>query len=98
MLGDNSADAYVFNGGVPDSSTWRTADGLNFISRMTEGEVSAESIWTQLKQGVPGVSDSPVITDESGYQDLVGEGWFIPVHMRSGFLPMQFLIFISVNR
>ena len=42
MLGDNSADAYVFNGGVPDSSTWRTADGLNFISRMTEGEVSAE--------------------------------------------------------
>ncbi|EHP62706.1 hypothetical protein HMPREF0986_05277, partial [Escherichia coli 4_1_47FAA] len=75
-LGDNSADAYVFNGGVPDSSTWRTADGLSFISRMTEGEVSAESIWTQLKQGVPGVSDSPVITDESGYQDLVGEGWF----------------------
>ncbi|HHL5340826.1 TPA: hypothetical protein ACQ8GG_004405 [Escherichia coli] len=49
-----------------------------------------KSIWTQLKQGVPGVSDSPVITDESGYQDLVGEGWFIPVHMRSGFLPMQF--------
>ncbi|EHK1727165.1 fimbrial [Escherichia coli] len=75
-LGNNSADAYVFNGGVPDSSTWRTADGLSFISRMTEGEVSAESIWTQLKQGVPGVSDSPVITDESGYQDLVGEGWF----------------------
>ena len=60
----------------PTGSTWRTADGLNFISRMTEGEVSAESIWTQLKQGVPGVSDSPVITDESGYQDLVGEGWF----------------------
>ena len=56
-LGNNSADAYVFNGGVPDSSTWRTADGLSFISRMTEGEVSAESIWTQLKQGVPGVSD-----------------------------------------
>ncbi|HBB8672460.1 TPA: fimbrial, partial [Escherichia coli] len=51
-LGNNSADAYVFNGGVPDSSTWRTADGLSFISRMTEGEVSAESIWTQLKQGV----------------------------------------------
>ncbi|MED9626293.1 fimbrial [Escherichia coli] len=75
-LGNNSADAYVFNGGVPDSSTWRTADGLSFISRMTEGEVSAESIWTQLKQGVPGVSDSPVIADESGYQDLVGEGWF----------------------
>ncbi|HCN9589608.1 TPA: fimbrial [Escherichia coli] len=75
-LGNNSADAYVFNGGVSDSSTWHTADGLSFISRMTEGEVSAESIWTQLKQRVPGVSDSPVITDESGYQDLVGEGWF----------------------
>ncbi|WP_407905269.1 fimbrial [Escherichia coli] len=75
-LGNNSADAYVFNGGVPDSSTWRTADGLNFISRMTGGEVSAESIWTQLKQGVQGVPDSPVMADESGYQDLVGEGWF----------------------
>ncbi|EOZ4554262.1 fimbrial [Escherichia coli] len=75
-LGNNSADAYVFNGGIPDSSTWRTVDGLSFISRMTEGEVSAESIWTQLKQNVPGVPDSPVIADESGYQDLVGEGWF----------------------
>ncbi len=57
-LGNNSADAYVFNGGVPDSSTWRTADGLSFISRMTKGDVSAESIWTQLKQGIPGVPDS----------------------------------------
>ncbi|HFP0687498.1 TPA: fimbrial [Escherichia coli] len=75
-LGNNSADAYVFNGGVPDSSAWSTADGLGFISRMTEGEVSAESIWEQLKLGVPGVPDSPVIADESGYQDLVGEGWF----------------------
>mgnify|MGYP004638680923 CR=1 FL=1 len=75
-LGNNSADAYVFNGGVPDSSTWRTADGLSFISRMTEGEVSAESVWAQLRQIIPGMSDSPVITDESGYQDLVGEGWF----------------------
>lgn len=53
-LGNNSADSYVFNGGVPDSSTWRTADGLSFISRMTEGEMSAESIWTQLKQGGAG--------------------------------------------
>ncbi len=43
-----------YNGGVPDSSTWRTADGLNFISRMTEGEVSAESIWTQLETGRSG--------------------------------------------
>ncbi|EQB1642643.1 fimbrial [Escherichia coli] len=75
-LGNNSADAYVFNGGVPDSNAWSTADGLSFISRMTEGEVSAESIWKQLKLGVPGVPDSPVIADESGYQDLVGEGWF----------------------
>ncbi|EPD0991272.1 fimbrial [Escherichia coli] len=75
-LGNNSTDAYVFNGGVPVSSTWRTADGLSFISRMTEGEVSAESLWGALKQGVPGVPDSPVIADESGYQDLVGEGWF----------------------
>ena len=75
-LGNNSADAYVFNGGVSDSSTWHTADGLSFISRMTEGEVSAESIWAQLRQIIPGMSDSPVITDESGYQDLVGEGWF----------------------
>lgn len=75
-LGNNSADAYVFNGGVSDSSTWHTADGLSFISRMTEGEVSAESVWAQLRQIIPGMSDSPVITDESGYQDLVGEGWF----------------------
>lgn len=75
-LGNNSTDAYVFNGGVLSRSTWRTVDGLSFISRMTEGEVSAESIWTLLKQGVPGVPDSPVIADESGYQDLVGEGWF----------------------
>ncbi|EKY6629927.1 fimbrial, partial [Escherichia coli] len=75
-LGNNSADAYVFNGGVSDSSTWHTADGLSFISRMTEGEVSAESIWAQLRQIIPGMSDSPVITDENGYQDLVGEGWF----------------------
>ncbi|MCZ8781142.1 fimbrial [Escherichia albertii] len=74
-LGNNSADAYVFNGGVPDASTWRTADGLRFISRMTDSEVSAESIWAQLKQGVPGVPDSPVIADENGYQDLVGKGW-----------------------
>ena len=75
-LGNNSADAYVFNGGVSDSSTWHTADGLSFISRMTEGEVSAESVWAQLRQIIPGMTDSPVITDESGYQDLVGEGWF----------------------
>ncbi len=75
-LGNNSADAYVFNGGVSDSSTWRTADGLNFISRMTEGEVSAESVWAQLRQIIPGMPDSPVMADESGYQDLVGEGWF----------------------
>ncbi len=75
-LGNNSADAYVFNGGVPDSSTWRTADGLSFISRMTGGDVSAESLWGQLKQSVPGVPDAPVVADESGYQDLVGKGWF----------------------
>ncbi|EAR3056683.1 fimbrial [Escherichia coli] len=74
--GNNSADAYVFNGGVPDSSTWRTADGVSFISRMTGGEVSAESIWAQLRQIIPGMPDSPVMADESGYQDLVGEGWF----------------------
>lgn len=35
-------------------STWHTADGLSFISRMTEGEVSAESIWAQLRQIIPG--------------------------------------------
>lgn len=75
-LGNNSADAYVFNGGVPDTNTWRTVDGLNFISRMTEGEVSAESLWRQLKLRVPDVSDSPVIVNESGYQDLIGKGWF----------------------
>lgn len=75
-LGNNSADAYVFNGGVPGINTWRTADGLNFISRMTEGEVSAENLWGQLKQKIPGIPALPVIVDESGYQDLVGEGWF----------------------
>ncbi len=75
-LGNNSADVYVFNGGVPDSSTWRTVDGLNFISRMTDNEVSAESIWAQLKLSVPGVPGSPFIVDESGYQDLVGSDWF----------------------
>lgn len=75
-LGNNSADAYVFNGGVPGANTWRTADGLSFISRMTGGEISADSLWGQLKQGVSGLPDSPVIADESGYQDLVGEGWF----------------------
>lgn len=76
-LGNNSVDAYVFNGGVPGATnTWRTADGLSFISRMTDGEVSAESLWEQLKHGVPDVPKSPVIADESGYQDLVGEGWF----------------------
>lgn len=77
VLGNNSADAYVFNGGVPGAAnTWRTADGLSFISRMTNGEVSVENLWGQLKHGVPGVPESPVIADESGYQDLVGEGWF----------------------
>lgn len=75
-LGNNSADVYVFNGGVPGANTWHTAAGLSFISRMTGGEVSAESIWGQLKDTVPGVPDSPVIANESGYQDLVGEGWF----------------------
>ncbi|RMA79667.1 MULTISPECIES: fimbrial [unclassified Enterobacter] len=76
VQGNNSTDAYVFNGGVPGTNMWHTADGLSFISRMTNGEVSAESIWGQLKYSVPGVPDSPVIADESGYQDLVGEGWF----------------------
>ncbi|MBJ9048888.1 F4 family fimbrial subunit [Citrobacter braakii] len=76
-LGNDSADAYVFNGAVPGATnTWRTTDGLNFITRMTEGEVSAESLWRQLKNSVPSVPESPVIADESGYQDLVGEGWF----------------------
>lgn len=76
-LGNNSGDAYMFNGGVPGAAnTWRTTDGLNFISRMTEGEVSAESLWRQLKNSVSSVPESPVIADESGYQDLVGEGWF----------------------
>ncbi|HAO0314541.1 TPA: fimbrial [Escherichia coli] len=74
--GNNSADAYVFNGGVSGANTWRTVDGLSFISRMTGGDVSAESLWGQLKQSVPGVPDAPVVADESGYQDLVGKGWF----------------------
>ncbi|MEL3440252.1 hypothetical protein [Escherichia coli] len=38
--------------------------------------MSAESVWAQLRQIIPEMSDSPVITDESGYQNLVGEGWF----------------------
>ena len=75
-LGNNSADAYVFNGGVTGTNIWRTVDGLSFISRMTGGDVSAESLWGQLKQSVPGVPDAPVVADESGYQDLVGKGWF----------------------
>lgn len=37
--GNNSADVYVFNGGVPGAKTWRTADGLRFISRMIQSGV-----------------------------------------------------------
>lgn len=75
-LGNNAFDAYVFNGGVPGMNTWSTRNGLDFIARMTGSEVTADLLWQQLRDVVPSLPATPNIVDESGYQDLIGTGWF----------------------
>ncbi|EPQ7464102.1 fimbrial [Escherichia coli] len=74
-LGNNTTHPYVFNGGVMGANMWTTQSGLDFLSRMTDGEVNAYSLWGQLKDKILGLPENPVISDESGYQDLIGNGW-----------------------
>ncbi|EET4486295.1 fimbrial [Escherichia coli] len=74
-LGDNTSYPYVFNGGLMGANTWTTRSGLEFLSRMTGDEINADILWLQLKEKIPGLSENPVISNESGYQDLVGSGW-----------------------
>ncbi|EBU7005296.1 fimbrial [Salmonella enterica subsp. enterica serovar Kintambo] len=73
--GDNTNNAYVFNGGVMGMNSWKTKDGMDYIARMSSDTVTAQDIWQQLKNKTPLIPGSPVFSNESSFNDLLGDGF-----------------------
>lgn len=73
--GNNTTWPYVFNGGVMGMNSWKTQDGMDYITRMSNGTVTAQEIWQQLKNKTPLIPGNPVFANENGFNDLLGDGF-----------------------